>query len=67
MDIRSRVGINIQKARQAKGWSQEELAHQSGVDRSYLSEVECGRKNVGIVKLESIANALEIGIKKLFE
>jgi len=67
MDIRSQVGINIQKARLAKGWSQEELAHQSGVDRSYLSEVECGRRNIGIVKLEAIANALGIDIRELFE
>lgn len=67
MDIRSQVGINIQRLRQAKGWSQEELAHQSNIDRSYLSEVETGRKNVGIVKLDAIASALQIDIRKLFE
>ena len=67
MDIRSRVGINIQRLRQAQGWSQEELAHQANIDRSYLSEVESGRKNVGIVKLDAIAGALQIDIRKLFE
>lgn len=39
--------------------SQEELAFEAGVDRSYLSEIENGYKNVGIAVLEQIAKALK--------
>ena len=67
MDICSLVGTNIRKARNAKGWSQDELSHQSGVDRAYLSEVESGKKNVGVTRLQSIAQALEVDIRDLFE
>jgi len=67
MDIRAQVGTNIRKVRQAKNWSQEELAHQSDIDRSYLSEVECGTKNIGIIKLEAISKALGVNIKRLFD
>lgn len=60
MNICSTVGTNIRRLRQAKKMSQEELAFQAGIDRSYLSEIENGYKNVGISVLEQIARALEV-------
>jgi transcriptional regulator with XRE-family HTH domain len=66
MDIKSTVGTNIRKLRQAKGISQETLAFEAGIDRSYLSEVESGRKNVGIEVLEKVAKALGVSPKVLF-
>lgn len=65
-DICSVIGTNIRKTRNSKKLSQEELAFKAGVDRSYLSEIENGHKNVGIVVLEQIAIALEIKITLLF-
>lgn len=59
--------MNIRKERQAKGWTQEQLSHESGIDRSYLSEVECGAKNIGITRLDAIAQALEVDIRVFFE
>jgi transcriptional regulator with XRE-family HTH domain len=58
MDICSAVGTNIRKLRNSKKLSQEELAFKAGIDRSYLSEVENGHKNVGITMLDQIADAL---------
>jgi len=42
----------------AKGLSQEHLAHQADIDRSYLGRVERGDNNVAILTLVRIANAL---------
>lgn len=67
MDIRSTVGTNIRKLRQAKKMSQEELAFEAGIDRSYLSEIESGKKNVGVSVLDSIAKALEVAVADLVE
>lgn len=60
MNICSLVGTNIRKLRNSRKLSQEELAHRAGIDRSYLSEIENGHKNVGIVVLHQIATALGV-------
>jgi transcriptional regulator with XRE-family HTH domain len=65
MDICKVVGNNIKNLRQKKKLSQEELAFRAGVDRSYLSEVESGYKNIGISVLKQIADALDVEIAEL--
>ncbi len=45
--------------------SQEELAFEAGIDRSYLSEIENGYKNVGIAVLEQVARALGVPVTEL--
>jgi transcriptional regulator with XRE-family HTH domain len=45
--------------------SQEELAFNAGIDRSYLSEIESGYKNVGIAVLELIATGLDVSVADL--
>jgi transcriptional regulator with XRE-family HTH domain len=62
MEICSIVGINVRKLRNSKKLSQEELAFRAGIDRSYLSEIENGHKNLSVVMLEQIAVALEVDI-----
>jgi len=66
MDLCKRIGGNIQKMRVSKKLSQEELAHNAGIDRSYLSEIESGYKNLSVLILAQIANALEMDIRDLF-
>jgi transcriptional regulator with XRE-family HTH domain len=58
MDIRRRVGQNVQRLRLAKGWSQEELADRSGLHRTYVSGVERGVRNPTVTVLEKLASAL---------
>lgn len=53
--------------RQKRKLSQEELAFNANIDRSYLSEVESGRKNIGIQVLAKIAAGLGVTIERLFE
>ena len=65
MDVRRRVGLNVQQLRRARGLSQEELAHRAQVHQTYLSGVETGRRNPSIVVLQRIAEALGSDIEDL--
>jgi transcriptional regulator with XRE-family HTH domain len=52
------VAQNVRALRKAAGLSQEELAHEAGVDRTYVSQVERRQRNVTIVVLARLAKAL---------
>lgn len=65
MNICSVIGANIKKLRASKSLSQEELAYKAGIDRSYLSEIENGYKNLSVIMLEQIAVALDVKITVL--
>ena len=60
MEIRRRLGRNVQRERSAKGWSQEELADRAGLHRTYISGVERGVRNPTVTVVEKIALALEV-------
>lgn len=49
---------NLRKLREAKGISQEELAHQAGLDRTYVSGCERGLRNASLASVEKLAKAL---------
>ena len=65
MDVRIRVGLNLQKARRDRGVSQEELDHLAKVHQTYLSGVELGKRNPSILVLDRIAAALGLDIADL--
>ena len=65
MDVRIRVGLNVQQARRARGVSQEELAHAAKIHQTYLSGVELGKRNPSILVLDRIAKALELDVADL--
>jgi transcriptional regulator with XRE-family HTH domain len=52
------VALNVRAARKATGLSQEELAHEADLDRTYISQVERKQRNVTISVLARIAKAL---------
>lgn len=64
--MRERVGLNVQRLRRAKDYSQEELAHRADIHQTYLSGVERGRRNPSIQVLERIAKALSVDIEEFF-
>lgn len=51
---------NIKKYRKLQNISQEKLAEMSELHRTYISDIECCRRNISISNIEKIANALNI-------
>ena len=64
-DIRSAVGGILRGLREERGWSQEELAHRSGLHRNYIGGIERGERNVAILNLDRLATALDISPRDL--
>ncbi len=60
-------GTHIRKLRTEKGFSQESFAHHIGMDRTYYSSVECGKRNISLINIYKISNGLDLPISKLFE
>lgn len=60
------VGKNIQKLRELKGISQQDLAAKCNFEKSNMSRLEAGRVNPTLSTLEKVANALEINLVELF-
>jgi transcriptional regulator with XRE-family HTH domain len=67
MDVRRRVGLNVRKYRKERNLSQEGLAFESGLHRTYISGVERGVRNPTVVVLEQIADALQVATARLLE
>ena len=61
-NILGRVGFKIRIIREDRGLSQEGLGTLAGLHRAYVGQVERGEKNVGLKKLEKIAEALNVSV-----
>jgi transcriptional regulator with XRE-family HTH domain len=66
-DILTRFGRRVRALRTARGQSQEAFAEACGIDRTYISGIERGRRNVGLKNIAVIANALGVTLSELFE
>ena len=53
-------GKRLDEMRRQKGWSQEKLALESGLARSYLGGVERGQRNIAVVNICKLAQALGV-------
>ena len=60
------VARNIRRLRVARGLSQEMLAVDAGIDRTYVSRLERGLENPSVAVLEKLARALASNIEELF-
>lgn len=58
-------GIAVRRRRLELGISQEALAHDAGIDRSYMGSVERGDQNVGLILAARIASALDVKLAEL--
>ncbi|MBQ7573610.1 MAG: helix-turn-helix transcriptional regulator [Clostridia bacterium] len=65
--IQEKIGIRIRELRRETGLSQEKFALKIGMDRTYFSSVESGKRNISIVNLEKIANGLDLTLSELFK
>jgi transcriptional regulator with XRE-family HTH domain len=64
-DIQERFGRKLRKLREHKGLSQEKLAELADLHRTYVSGVERGERNISLVNIERLANALGIALADL--
>lgn len=64
-DPRIRFGRHLAACRKVKGWSQERLSLESGIARSYLGGVERGQRNIALLNICRLADALQISPSKL--
>lgn len=60
------LGEAIRRLRVERGISQEDLAHLSGLDRSYMGGVERGERNLGVANVIRIAHSLNLRPSELF-
>ena len=66
MDIKQKVGSRIRELRKSLELSQEALALKAEVDRTYVTDVENGRRNVSLEILERLIKALNISFTDFF-
>lgn len=59
------VGERIKSRREELGWKQDDLASKAGISKSFLSDLENGKRNVGADKLLDIARALNLSLDYL--
>jgi transcriptional regulator with XRE-family HTH domain len=66
MDIKLKIGQRIKELRKELELSQESLAYKAEVDRTYVTDVENGRRNVSVEILERLIKALDVSITEFF-
>ena len=66
-EILKGFGERVRFLRKVKDISQEELAHRAALHRTYIGMIERAEKNITLLNIEKIANALEVSIEELFQ
>ncbi len=66
-DPRVLLGKKVRSVRNNLGWSQEDLAFESDLDRTYIGGIEQGRRNVGLINICKIAKALKVDPSSLLD
>lgn len=67
MDVVQLLGANVRRYRKLKGMTQEQLAHEVGMERSYISDLERGTRNPSVRALGRLAEALSVSPMRLLE
>lgn len=63
----NKFGNHVRELRQARGLSQEALAERCDLDRTYISGIERGKRNVSLENLYALARALDVSLARLFD
>jgi transcriptional regulator with XRE-family HTH domain len=64
-EVLVRIGTRIKKLRLRRGWTQVVMAEHVGIDRSFLADVERGKRNISVLNLALIAEGLGVTLAKL--
>jgi transcriptional regulator with XRE-family HTH domain len=59
MNLNQRIGRNVQRRREARGWSQQQLADRIQVERPYVSMIEAGVRSVSLEVLAKLATVFQ--------
>lgn len=65
-DVRVEFGRRVKTLRLERRMSQERLGLMAGLDRTYISQTEAGRRNVTLVTIHKLADALGVEVASLF-
>lgn len=65
-DIKLAFGLRVKELRLEKGLSQEKLANIAGVDRTYMTQVENGKRNISIENIRKVCIALNVSLSDFF-
>lgn len=65
--VRKKLGQRIRDLREKTGLSQEKFALKIGMDRTYYSSVENGKRNISIINIQKISVGLGVSLQELFE
>ena len=66
MNLQKNFGLKVKELRVSKGYSQEAFAFQAGLDRTYITSVENGRRNVSLQTINKLLTALNISFEDFF-
>lgn len=66
-DLLIAFGQTVRKIRMSKDISQEKYADMCNLHRTYISDIELGKRNVSLENIEKMANAFDMSISKLFQ
>ncbi len=66
-NILVKLGENLRRIRKTQNLSQEQLAFKANLHRTYIGMIERAEKNITLINLEKLANALNVEIKDLIE
>ena len=64
--ILEQFGVRVRKYRLKKKLSQEKLAELADLHRTYIGQVECGKRNLALKNIAKLAKALNVSVKELF-
>ncbi len=65
MDIKQKIGARIKELR--KNRSQEDIANTADMERSFMTHIENGRRNISVDTLQRVLTALDISFKDFFD
>lgn len=66
MELQEQFGLRVKELRLGLGISQEALAFKAGIDRTYMTGVENGKRNVSAKNMDKIIKSLELSTTEFF-
>jgi transcriptional regulator with XRE-family HTH domain len=67
IEMRKKLGERVRALREKRGWSQEELAHETGFGRSFMSAIERGKKDIRLSTLCKLAALFDVTPSQLLK